>query len=90
VNREQHQRYVAEMERLTSTGQLFVLTLDAVTISALVAQASLALRHPENVGQTANIARESINRIIETIEPVAPEMARAMRDGLPNKARAKA
>lgn len=90
MSSEQFRQYVDEMEKLHQMGWLFQITLDPGALSALVAQASLALRHPKNTGPSASIAYESITKIIEAIEPEAPEMARVMRDGLTREAQVKA
>lgn len=47
----------------------FTLQTDAITAWSLMSQLQLALRHPENTGPTADMARDTAQKMIEVLAP---------------------
>lgn len=64
---EAYKCFSAEFQALE--GRPFLLETDAVTAWAIMAQIQLALRHPQNKGGTAKIARKVAKDIIDTLAP---------------------
>lgn len=60
-------RFGIELEALKD--QPFILQTDAVTAWSLMSQLQLALRHPKNTGPTADMARKTARKIIDTLAP---------------------
>ncbi len=57
-------------EELTAlNGVPFVFATDALSAWAVMCQLQLALRHPENTGETSKTARDIAQGIIEQIAP---------------------
>jgi hypothetical protein len=87
-----HQAELAakEMAALDSKGVLFTCVFDGATLATLVAQVQTALRHPQNVGASAELARRAVAKIMAEIEIHAPQLAVLLRDGQPAESKVKA
>jgi len=64
---ELKRRFGEELEALKHVP--FTLQTDAITAWSLMSQIQLALRHPKNIGPTADLARKTAQRIIDTLAP---------------------
>jgi hypothetical protein len=69
---QQEERFLRRVakERLTSHGEAFFLPihLDLTSAVELVGNLQLALRHPENRGHAAQMARQMIDGIIQKVK----------------------
>jgi hypothetical protein len=72
----------AGLARLQAKHGHFTLQMSFATVASLVSCLQLALRHPANVGETAQVGRELVDRINAAIESAGePRAAELLRRG---------
>lgn len=81
MERPTHLRLMSGLETLKANCNKLELSMEPELAVALVAQLQLAAMHPANKGSTAAGGRQVIDKIIELIEPLSPDLAFCLKCG---------
>ena len=74
-------RFDRAFKRLVAKHPELVMNLDWSTTVRLIATVQLALRHPDNHGETVEVVTRWKDRLIALIESQEPELAELLRLG---------
>ncbi len=73
-------QHIQEIERKHGREPVH-LHLDMPTVVCLIGQVQLALRHPANTGASAQHIRDTIDRIIDSVDRESPGIGQFLRRG---------
>lgn len=81
MNEELQKRFSAALDRLQQNHPEVVLRMQWTTLTVIISQMQLALRHPGNKGWSAKRATDWLKKIIDMVEKLEPDLAIALRMG---------
>lgn len=73
--------YCRRLEALQEQGVIIPLSMDALYASCVIASLQLALRHPDNKGTPARMAKEVVDVLIGKFEELDPKLGPLLRQG---------